>query len=149
MSKIPTEAPLRGFGHGGRTAWSTPAIGVYATPGGGKGSVARLEIYGKGDRKAAFKIADLAGTRKAGKAVRREHTRGTRNGAVTVRPHPTRSGEVLIDRLQRKQPLSAGGKGGRYAWAQFLANRPVLIREVEKILDKYAEIVEKRLTSGG
>jgi hypothetical protein len=148
MSKVPTQAPVRGMIHGGRTAWSTPTIGVYATPGGGKGSIARLEIFGKGDRKAAFKIADLAGTRNEGKGFRKEYTRVGRNGAVTVRGHSTRSGEDLTRVLQSRHPLSSGGKGGRFAWAQFIANRPILIREVEKILDVYAKIVEGRVSSG-
>lgn len=144
MAKVPTAPPLTGFVHNGRTGWGGLAMGVYAAPGGGKGSIARIEIYGKGDRKAAFKLADLAGTRNSGSGVRRAHTR---NG-VSVKEGPTRSGETLIRRLQQRQPLSAGGRGGRYAWAQFIANRPVLIREVEKILDKYAKIVESKVYSG-
>lgn len=150
MSGIPTQAPLSGMArHKGRTAWGKPTIGVYGGTGS-KGSIARLEIYGSGSRRAAFKIVDLAGTKNSGDRIRKEHQRAGSPGrrGATVREHTTSSGDSLIRNLQARYPLSAGGKGGRFAWAQFLLKKPVLIAEVVKILDKYADIVNKRVAGG-
>ena len=47
-SRIPSQAPLSGMRHSGRTAWRGVNVGAYATPGGGSGpsplpeSLARL-----------------------------------------------------------------------------------------------------------
>ena len=150
ISGIPTQAPLSGMrNHKGRTAWAKPTIGVYGGTGT-KGSIARLEIYGSGSKRAAFKIADLAGTVKNGDRIREEHQRagGPGRRGATVRTHPTSSGDSLIRNLQSRYPLSAGGKGGRFAWAQFILKKPILIAEVVKILDKYADIVNRRVSGG-
>lgn len=150
LKRIPTDlgtsGNFRGFGHSGRTAWGRPRVGVYATPGGGKGSIARIEIYGTGDRKAAFKLADLAGTRNSGDRYRREHYRqggaGRRGGMV--RGGPTRSGDVLIRKLQNKYPLSAGGRGGRFAWQNFMKERPFLIDKTVDIINDYVDTVNRK-----
>jgi hypothetical protein len=46
LRRIPTDAPLSGMVNKGRLGWSKPRVGVFATPGaGGKGSMARIEIF--------------------------------------------------------------------------------------------------------
>lgn len=145
LSRIPTQAPLSGMVSNGRLGWSKPRVGVYATPGGGKGSIARIEIFAsKSDKRAGFKMADLAGTRNAGTRMRRQHTRDTRFGTVIVPAHPTRSGDVLIDRLSRRYPLSAGGKGGRFGWENFMEERPFLVKKVLGIINDYVDVVNRK-----
>lgn len=149
MRDIPQEAPISGFrSHRGRTHWGTTKIAAYASPGGGKGSIARLEVWSTPNN-VAFKIIDLAGTRRKYSGTRRTHARVTRSGVTQVRQSATSSGEAMVRALDQRQPLSAGGKGGRYAWAAFIRKRPVLIGEVEKILDKFAKIAESRMYSSG
>lgn len=144
MSDIPQEAPIRGFrGHSGRTSWGKTKIQVY---GQSRKSIARLEVWSTPNN-VAMKIIELAGTRNNFSDQRRAHARNTRFGVVQVPAHPTRSGRALVAALKRDQDLSAGGKGGRYAWAAFIKKRGVLIGEVEKILNKFADIAERKLTS--
>jgi hypothetical protein len=118
---------MRGFGHRGDTAWNPVKASVHVTPGGGRKSLARFEIYGAPKRRA-LKIADLAGTRSSGF---------------------TPQGRALIEKLQDKYPLSAGGKGGRFAWANFMKERPDLVAKVAKRLDQYAAEIEKKIGRGG
>ena len=118
--------PPRGMLHNGRTAWGAPKVSAYATPGGGRGSVARIEIYGPARARAGVKIADLAGTRGEIKTVQ---------------------GARLIEKLNSLAPLSAGGRGGRLGWANFIRSRPRLIAEVEKVLDRFAKIAEGKIST--
>jgi hypothetical protein len=144
LSRIPSQPPLSGMGrHEGRLRWETPTYSLHVTPGGGKGSLGRIEFFSKQPYGAMFKLADLAGTRNKGKGVRREHTRATRRGRIAVAAHNTRSGDILIERLQGRFPLSAGGKGGRFVWKEAMEVRPELVDLFITELDKYAERIEK------
>lgn len=123
-SRIPQQAPLSGMaGHRGRTAWNGVNVSAYAAPGGGRGAIARLEVFGRGKGRAIVKMADLAGTRGS-------YIQGER-------------GRKFVQNLERRYPLSASGRGGRFAWANFIKTRPILIANVVKILNKYADSVTK------
>lgn len=127
--QVPSKPPLSGFGrHNGRTAWGPVKASVNVTPSGRK-SLARIQVFGAGDRKAALKIADLAGTR--GSFVQ------TRNGAK------------MIDRLSGRFPLSAGGRGGRFVWKAFIENRPQMLHFADKVLTKYANHINKFILGSG
>lgn len=131
--------PLSGFVHQGRIRWGGARASTHVTPGGGRGSVARIEIYGPGETKAAFKLVDRAGTRNAGDRVRRAYRdslgrRVPRDGD----DHPTASGDALIQQLKSRFPLSANGKGGRFAWKGFMKYRPMFIDMTVRALDEYA-----------
>ena len=119
-ARIPQQPPLSGMRHNGRTV----NVSAYATPGGGRGSIARMEVFGRGQYRAGLKIADLAGTR--GRYVRGER------------------GRKFIDNLDRRYPLSAGGKGGRFAWQNFMKERPFLIEEVVDIINGYVKRFNKK-----
>jgi len=123
-SRIPTQPPLSGMGgHRGRTAWRGVNVSAYASPGGGKGAIARIEVFGRGQGRAIVKMADLAGTRGS-------YIQGVR-------------GRKFVQNLERRYPLSASGRGGRFAWANFIKTRPILIDNVVKILNKYADTVSR------
>lgn len=145
LSRIPSDAPLSGMRGGGRLAWSKPRVGVYATPGAGRGSIARIEIFGsKPDRRGGFKMADRAGTRSNFSNVRRAHMRQTSRGMVQVRESRTSSGRILAQRLQQRYPLSAGGRGGRFAWQNFMKEKPFLVDQVLEIIDGFVTKVNRR-----
>jgi len=147
LRRIPTDAPLSGMVNKGRLGWSKPRVGVFATPGaGGKGSMARIEIFASNkNQRGGFKMADLAGTRNRGSGVRRAHSRVLPSGrVVNVREHATRSGDVMIARLKQRYPLSAGGKGGRFGWENFINERAFLIDKVVDIVDDYVAIVNRK-----
>jgi hypothetical protein len=144
LAKIPSKPPLSGMGrHQGRLRWEAPQYSLHATPGGGKGSLGRIEFFSKQPYGAMFKLADLAGTRNRGEKVRREHTRQVGSRRVTVRTHPTRSGDVLIEKLSSRYELSAGGKGGRFVWKEAMEARPELVDLFITQLDKYAADIER------
>ena len=136
---IGNSGSISGFSHKGRTAWSKVRASVYATPGGGKSaSVARIEVFGQGDKKAALKIADLAGTKG------NFNNGGTSKGGL--RPHLIRGqGNALVDELDKISTLSARGKGGRLVWKNFIGQRRQMIDIAIKIIDRYAA----RVNSGG
>jgi hypothetical protein len=144
LAKVPSRPPLSGMGrHQGRLRWEAPTYSLHATPGGGKGSLGRIEFYSKQPYGAMFKLADLAGTRNRGAKIRREHTRAVGGRRVTVRAHGTTSGDVLIQRLSSRFPLSAGGSGGRFIWKHAMAVRPELVDLFVTQLDKYAADIER------
>ena len=147
-NEVPQQAPTRGFAHKGRTSWGSTKIAAYATPSG-KTSIARLEIWSTPNN-VAFKIADLAGTRNKYTGTRRAHTRRGKSGLINVgesKQYRSGLGRGLVDKLN-EIPLSSGGKGGRYAWAGFLKHRPKLVREVERVIDKFAKMVESEVYGG-
>jgi hypothetical protein len=130
---------MRGWGHNGRLAWGPVQGSAYVTAGGGKGSVARIEIYGRGARRAAFKYADLAGTKnqfRDGELAKSGSRKSYRiNG----------QGRAMVERLNDFAQLSQGGKGGRFAWAGFMKYRPVFLKITIKRLDDYAQKVGERI----
>lgn len=144
LAKIPSQPPLSGMGrHQGRLRWETPTYSLHVTPGGGKGSLGRIEFFAKQPYGAMFKLADRAGTRNRGQRIRREHTRQAGGRRVTVGAHGTTSGDVLIQKLSARYPLSAGGKGGRFVWAYAMEFRPELVDLFITQLDKYAANIER------
>ena len=132
---------VRGFGHKGRTAWGKVKASTHVTPGGGKGSVARFEVY-TSPNQSALKIADLAGTK--GQYNNGNYSRGG-NQPYFINGQ----GEDLVSRLSEVSLLSAGGKGGRFVWANFMKERPALVRKVEASLAIYAEQISKGIGRGG
>jgi hypothetical protein len=131
---------MRGFGHGGRTRWSKVRASVYVNPGGGRGSLARIEVYGSGaETRAAFKIADLAGTK---------NDYGNGNMAKMSNGQPLYQimgqGQDMVSRLTDFGKLSAGGKGGRFAWSGFMKHRPAFLKKSIKRLDEYSDRISRR-----
>jgi hypothetical protein len=116
--------PLPNFGVGLQHRWTGARNSVHVTPGGGRGSLARIEIYGPGIGKGAFKLIDLAGT-----------------STYTETPQ----GEAMNRNLQARFPLSQDGKGGRFAWKGFMANRPAFVKQVIVRLDQYADEISRRI----
>jgi hypothetical protein len=133
---------MRGWNNNGRTGWSKVRASVYATPGGGKsGSVARIEVYGSGDKKAALKIADLAGTKNGTSATVSKSYVGPYG---LVRTHAnTSQGETMKKELDR-WPLWKG-KGGRFVWTNFIGQRRKMVEIAVSIINRYAD----RVNSGG
>lgn len=132
---------VRGFGHKGRTGWGKVKASTHVTPGGGRGSVARFEIY-TSPNQAALKIADLAGTKE-------QYGNGNYSKGGLQPYFINGQGEDLVSRLTKISRLSAGGKGGRFVWANFMRERPALVRKVEASLATYAEQISKGIGRGG
>ena len=132
---------VRGFGHKGRTSWGNVKASTHVTPGGGKGAVARFEIYSSPNQ-AALKIADLAGTKG-------QYNNGNYSKGGNQPYFINGQGEDLVSRLTKVSRLSAGGKGGRFVWANFMKERPALVRKVEASLEIYAQQISNGIGRGG
>ena len=132
---------VRGFGHKGRTSWGNVKASTHVTPGGGKGAVARYEIYSSPNQ-AALKIADLAGTKG-------QYNNGNYSKGGNQPYFINGQGEDLVSRLTKVSRLSAGGKGGRFVWANFMKERPALVRKVEASLEIYAQQISNGIGRGG
>jgi len=129
---------VRGFGaHRGRTAWSPVKASVFVTPGGGKGSVARIEVFSSPNH-AALKIADLAGTK--GQYNNGNYSKGG-NYSYLINGQ----GQDMVSALTDVATLSANGKGGRFVWAGFMKYRPMFLDRSVKALNDYAGKVGQRL----
>ena len=130
---------MRGWAHDGRTKWSKVRTGVYVTPGGGKGSLARIEIFGTGAFKAALKYADLAGTRN-------DYNDGNQsNNGKRPTYRINGQGRAMVQRLNEIAPLSEDGKGGRFVWSGFMKYRPTFVKQAIKRLDEYSEAINKKI----
>lgn len=114
--------PLSGMARESRLQWS-PKIraNVSVTPGSSKFGRSFISIKITSANEAAFKMVELAGTRMQIK---------TRQGAAMVR--------VLGERYPLK------GKGGRFAWAKFMAVRPDVINRAENIVNKYMALINRK-----
>jgi hypothetical protein len=125
VSSVPGKGspPLSGMASSGRLRWGGARASVHVTPGGGRGSLARIEIYGPGETRGGFKMVDLA---------------GTKNNAKTSQ------GDAMISNLGRRLPLSASGKGGRFAWRGFMQHRPAFLNKAIERLDQYSDRISRR-----
>jgi hypothetical protein len=133
-----TPGAMRGFGHKGRTRWTKVTGSAYVTSGGGRGSLARIEIYGRGaEGRAALKMADLAGTKE-------NYNNGnfSKDNSYQINGQ----GQDMVSRLTDFGKLSAGGKGGRFVWAGFMQHRPFFLKTVVKRLDEYSAEITRRIT---
>jgi hypothetical protein len=132
---------VRGFGsHQGRTRWTKVKGQAYSSPfarPGKAASIARIELFGTGEGLAAFKIADLAGTRG-------NYANGflSKDGAYTINGQ----GQDLVTALTDVAKLSAGGRGGRFAWAQFMRHRPELLDKTLAIINDFAREVNRKFS---
>jgi hypothetical protein len=121
--EMPSESPLSGMAHSGRTGWSPAIVKVSATPGAGWGrSIARIVIEGK-PRPAALKIAEFAGSSSYTKS--------------------TGPGQSFVDALERKNPL-VKGRGGRFGFATYYKKQPEMLRIIEKVIDRFVKLTNKR-----
>ena len=144
-ASLPQQAPIRGFGrHSGRTVWSGVKGQAYSSPfasPGRAGSVARIELFGGGKDLAAFKIADLAGTKE-----RYGDGNLSRMDALGRQYTIRGQGRAMVEALSQKYPLSAGGRGGRFAWPAFMKSRPQIIDRTIDILNKFAEMAAGKMS---
>lgn len=136
---LPKAPILSGMNNEGRTAVDFIRATAY---GPARGSLARIEVFSP--KPAGFKIADLAGTKNALSNFNKGYSRKGPSGYVTVKPHATTSGRALIDGLNKVAPLL--GRGGRFGWREFIAERPRMVSEVVKIIDKFCDKTRGDLT---
>jgi hypothetical protein len=123
--EMPSESPLSGMAHSGRTGWSPALVKVSATPGAGWGrSIARIVFQGK-PLDAGIKIAEFAGSS--------NYTKSTGPGRSFNR------------NLDRRFPL-VKGRGGRFGFAAYYRKQAEMLAIIENVIDRYVDMVNKRLS---
>ena len=123
-ANIPTQAPLRGMIHNGRTGWNSAGVPVKTKTDFSKraqkneSSLVSIVVGGKGSGSAAFQIADLAGKKRSGNSA---------------------SGRAMISRLNAQRQAS------RYAWPAALREIPFIEDVVNGTIKKLTETLNERL----
>jgi hypothetical protein len=122
--EMPSDSPLSGMAHDGRTGWSPAIVKVSATPGAGWGrSIARIVIEGR-PRPAMLKIAEFAGSS--------NYTKSTGPGRSLSR-NLDRAGYPLVK-----------GRGGRFGFAAYYRKQPEMLRIIQKVIDRFVDLTNKR-----
>jgi len=122
--EMPSESPLSGMVHNGRTGWSPAVVKVASTPGAGYGrSIARIVIEGK-PRPAALKIAEFAGS-----------------SSYTKSTGPGRSLSKNLD--DEGFPL-VKGRGGRFGFAAYYKKQPQMLQIIQTVIDRFVNMTNKR-----
>lgn len=124
QSEMPSESPLSGMVHNGRTGWSPAIVKISATPGAGWGrSIARIVIEGK-PNPAMLKIAEFAGSA--------NYTKSTGPGRSLIR-NLDKAGYPLVK-----------GRGGRFGFAAYYRKQPEMLAIIEKVIDNFVKLTNKR-----
>jgi hypothetical protein len=122
-ANIPTEAPLSGMIHNGRTAWKPSGVkATVKTNFSKKGerlgfSLVSIVVGGKGQGAAAFQIADMSGRKRRGK---------------------TPSGRAMINALNAK------GRASRYVYPAGLRALPYVKDSVNGTIKKLSRTYNAR-----
>jgi hypothetical protein len=123
-SNIPTEAPLRGMQHSGRTGWKASGVKVrpkvnFSKKAERRGSqLVSIVVGGSGQGAAAFQIADMAGRKASGN---------------------TPSGRAMI------RNLNSSNRASRYVYPAALRELPTVEKSVRDTIKNLQKEYNKRL----
>jgi len=119
---LPQSPTLSGFANS--PGWGTPRGTVSFTPGRSRKSGNKLlTIKVTSSKEGSILISEFAGNRSSGR---------------------TPSGRSMIDSLNNIKPIRVGGEG-RFAYPYFRSERKSVLKDAEKVMEKYMKIVEKKL----
>ena len=121
--EMPSESPLSGMVHNGRTGWSPAIVKVASTPGAGYGrSIARIVIEPK--PKPGLRIAEFAGSS--------NYTRSTGPGRSFIK-NLDDAGFPLVK-----------GRGGRFGFAAYYKKQPQMLQIIQTVIDRFVNMTNKR-----
>lgn len=146
-SKVPSESPLSGMRHSGRTQWSGARGSVSFTPakvikGRDVHPLVTIVLQGK-SRKAGYDIAEIAGSRNMAFSKSRT-TKVTRRGADWSRKNSRRNGDSFVTNLEPRSPFPSY-QAGRFGYGYFLRERSAIQKQAADILKAFGKKVEKKL----
>ena len=150
-SKVPTEAPLSGFNHSGRTRWSGAKATVSFAPARirrDKKQVPIVSIVMSGKAGGAgFDIAEIAGSDdlKQGRNPSAQFTR--RGGSRKIRTRQNGQGRAMVRALEFRAPWSYAA--GRFGFGYFLQEKRDLQNIAENILGRAAKDFNKKIARRG
>lgn len=142
QSAVPNEPPLSGMRHNGRTAWKKPRVSLQFSPALKLREKEYHPLVSITISGAAFKIAELAGSRdKPGSWKKVTNTYTNRWG--TQQSHAiTSQGANLINVLKIRYPISM--KAGRFAFQRYLKVEKNVAEIILGILNDFVTDFNKR-----
>lgn len=146
-AQVPTEAPLSGLKHNGRTRWTGAKARVAFTPakvrrGSDTHPIVSIVLQGKANG-AGFDIAEIAGSAnlKFSAQQSREFTR--RGASKRIRTKQNGQGRAFVNALEYRS--GSNWDAGRFGFKNFLHEKKTLQTIAEGILTKHAKNFEKKL----
>lgn len=147
--KTPVVAPMSGMDHNGPTRWGgvksvTTSVSLRTTTyQRGKRSYPIIKIVASNKEALGFDYAELAGIRRRlarpRSKIRNTGLRGTQRGDGSIALNG--QGDNFIKVLQER----VGKTPGRFAFAAVFSKRREIENNSQKVLDKYAETVSRKL----
>ena len=147
--KTPVVAPMSGMDHNGPTRWGgvksvTTSVSLRTTTyQRGKRSYPIIKIVASNKEALGFDYAELAGIRRRlarpRSKIRNTGLRGTQRGDGSIALNG--QGDNFIKVLQER----VGKTPGRFAFAAVFSKRREIEYNSQKVLDKYAETVNRKL----
>lgn len=152
-AKVPTEAPLSGFNHSGRTRWTGAKARVSFAPArirrdSKQVPIVSIVLEGKGQG-AGFDIAEVAGSRdfQFTRPRSKEFTR--RGSSGTIRTRQAGQGRAMVREMQSRGRAPWKFKAGRFGYGYFLAEKRALQKIAGGILDRAAKEFSKKIARRG
>lgn len=146
-AKVPTQAPLSGMIHAGRTRWTGARARVAFTPskirkGKDTHPLVSIVLTGKGSG-AGFDIAEIAGSRnnQFTKSRSKEFQRTT--SANKIRTTQNGQGRAFVEKLGERAPWKL--KAGRFGFGYFLQEKKSLEKIARGILSDQAREYNKKI----
>lgn len=152
-SKVPTDAPLSGFSHNGRTRWTGAIASVSFAPARIRRDAKQVPIVsivlkGKGQG-VGFDIAEKAGSRdfQFTRPRSKEFTR--RGSSRAIRTRQAGQGRAMVREMQTRNRAPWKFKAGRFGYGYFLAEKKSLQKIAGRILDNAAKEFSKKIARRG
>lgn len=147
-AQVPTEAPLSGMRHNGRTRWTGARARVSFTPakirkGKDTHPLVSIVLVGKGSG-AGFDLAEIAGSRNNTftRAQSKEFTR--RRAPRPIRTTQNGQGRAFVKNISEAAPYKL--KAGRFGFGGFLKEKAALQVIAQKILVDQANEYNKKIS---
>ena len=137
---IPSSAPMSGMAKGsGRLSWfgsTKPQTTAIYNRIRASGRSLTTSLVSVAIKSAAVSMADMAGRVNKSRGVSREYTIRLRNGDIVKRKHKvTSQGKQMIRNLK--------GQASRYGWPALENQLDRVVREIDKVLQKYYDIANR------
>ena len=150
-AQVPTQSPLSGMMHSGRTRWTGARARVSFTPakirkGTDTHPLVSIVLVGKGTG-AGFDIAEIAGSRNNQFTRSRSKEFIRRNSGNKIRTRQNGQGDSFVRNLNSVAPYKL--KAGRFGFGSFLKEKAALQVIAQKILvdqaNEYNKNISRRL----
>lgn len=146
-SKVPTQAPLSGMMHSGRTRWTGARARVAFTPakirkGKDLHPIVSIVLQGKTGG-AGFDIAEIAGSANLAYSAKQSKEFTRRGASKKIRTRQNGQGRAFVNALEFRS--SSTWSAGRFGFVHFLQEKKNLENIAKGILADQAEEYNKKI----